>query len=375
VLVLAAFFLIAFLAFIMLALDIGYVLVARTELQRAADSGALAAAAELLEASAETARNGWSRATDNAVRQTALHFVELNRVASKVPTVDLNHLQDPEGDIVLGEIRDWSGSDRSFQVTSSGNYTAVRVRVVRSLARNGQVPLFFGRLFGRNGANADAQATAAFISQFRGFRPFPGPNGPQNVPVLPFAVKEDDWKLLLTGRGNDEWSWDQTTGRVEERTDGVPEMDFYPTDTESSGNWGTVDIGGHHSDTPTLCRQIRDGLSPADLEYHGGELSLDGGELQLSAATGLRAAMQEALIEVVGQPKIIPIYRSIDGGGTTARYTIVGWGGICIVSANLHGSNKHVRIQATPIVTRGGIPTSSGEITSDYVFSPVGLVN
>jgi putative Flp pilus-assembly TadE/G-like protein len=375
VLVLAAFFLIVFLAFVMLALDIGYILVARTELQRAADSGALAAAAELLEAGAETARNGWSRSTDNAVRQTALQFVELNRVTSKAPTVDLNQDQDPEGDIVLGEIGDWTGTGRNFRLSSSGNYSAVRVRVVRSLARNGQVPLFFGRVFGWNGANAEATATAAFVSQFRGFRAPDGPNGPENLPILPFAVEEEHWKSLLAGRGEDEWSWDQTTRRVEERNDGVPEMDFYPTDTGSSGNWGTVDIGGHHSDTPTLCRQIRDGISPTDLEYHGGELALDGGEMQLSAATGLRAAMQEALTEIVGQPRIIPIYRSIDGGGTKAQYKIVGWGGTCIVSANLEGNDKHVRIQATPIITRGGIPASSGEETSDYIFSPVGLVN
>ena len=137
IIVLSAFFLIVFMAFVMLAVDTGYILVARTELQRAADSGALAAAAELLDACGETAQNDWSQAQDVRVRLAGRRFVEPNRVTGQNPTVDLNQSQDPEGDILLGEIGDWGNSSSSFRASSSNGYTPSEIRVVRSKRETG----------------------------------------------------------------------------------------------------------------------------------------------------------------------------------------------------------------------------------------------
>jgi len=372
--VLAAFFAVVMAMFVALAVDIGCLAVARTELQRSADSAALAAAAELLQCG-RAAGGQWSDEQERQVRHMAREFVQSNSVASVAPTIDLNFEQHADGDLLLGEVADWGSGQRSFQVSTPGRYNAVQVRVARSGRINGEVSLFFAKVMGIRSAEVEARATAAFVTSFRGFR---SPKGKrENVPILPFALEEESYEAMLRGEGSDEFSRDSSTGDVAREGDGQPEMDLYPIDTGSGGNCGTVDIGSNNSNTPTLRRQIRDGITPRELEFHGGELSLDNrGELKLSADPGLKAGpIERELTSIIGEPRIVPIFRSVEGNGQKASYTIVGFAGVCVVSAKLRGPDKHVRIQACPIVIRGGIPAAPGEGTSQYIYSPISLVN
>lgn len=370
---LAAFLLVVMAGFVALAVDIGYLCVARTELQRSADAAALASAQELLAQS--TSRGNWTNDKDFAVRQVALQFAEANPVAHTRPTVDLNFDQSRDGDVLLGELVDWRG-DKALDTSRPGAYNAVEVRVARDTQRNGEVALFFAGIFGAKTSAVEARASAAFVTRFSGFRPPLGPNGPENLPILPFAIDEETWNTLLRGDGPDEYAWDNGTQKVNSRSDGRPEANLYPLETGSGGNSGTVDIGSNNSSTPTLRRQIERGVSPKELAFHGGELALDNrGELRLSADPGLKAgAIEGELKSIVGQPRIVPIYRSVTGNGQKAEYTITGFAGICIVSVNLKGNDKGVLIQACPVVTRGGIPAAPGRETSQYIYSPVALV-
>jgi Flp pilus assembly protein TadG len=369
--VLAAFFAVVMAIFIALAVDIGYIAVARTELQRSADSAALAAAAELLQCSSA---EQWSDKQEHQVRRMARQFVQSNSVANATPTIDLNFSQSPDGDLLLGEVADWGAGERTFRVSRPGEYNAVQVRVARNQRINGEVRLFFANVMGIRSKEIEARATAAFMSSFRGFR---APRDKENVPILPFALEEESYNAMLRGEGADQFSRDPSTGDVASNSDGRPEMDLYPLDTGSGGNCGTVDIGSNNTKTPTLRRQIRDGITPQELDFHGGELALDNrGELQLSADPGLKAGpIERELTGIIGEPRIVPIFRSVEGNGQKASYTIVGFAGVCVVSAKLRGQDKHVRIQACPIVVRGGIPSAPGEETSRYIYSPIAIVN
>jgi hypothetical protein len=159
--------------------------------------------------------------------------------------------------------------------------------------------------------------------------------------------------------------------------DGKPEIHLFPLETGSGGNYGLVDIGGRNSSTPMLKRQIVSGITEADLAYHGGQLALDGeGELRLSADPGLKAgAIEDELVAIIGQPRIIPLYREVLDSGNGAEYVIVGFAGVRIVEVELTTSLKSLKVQAATIVTRGGIPADPGQDTSSQIFSPVSLTH
>ncbi|MEX2142903.1 MAG: pilus assembly protein TadG-related protein [Pirellulales bacterium] len=373
IVVLSAFLMVAMIAMVAFSVDVGALYVARTELQRAADSGALAAAAEMLESSLQG--GDWGGEQDRQVRNTARQFVELNFIGRQSPTIDINTEQKEDGDLLFGEVANWDAARRTFQTSGAGEYNAVQVRVSRSDRINGEVPLFFAKIFGMRTSEVEARATAAFVTRMRGFRS-PG-NGRENLPLLPIAISEETLDEMLRGDGPDAYSWDNDTQSVTTKRDGRHEADLFPERSGAAGNWGLVDVGSAKSSPGTLQQQIRNGLTPAELDYHGGEIALDfQGELTLSGNPGLKIGVIEpALQSIVGQPRIVPVYSSASGGGTNAQYTITGFAGVCVVSVQLKSGNKSLRIQACPVITRGGIPAEGSQQTSKYIYSPVALVN
>jgi hypothetical protein len=64
------------------------------------------------------------------------------------------------------------------------------------------------------------------------------------------------------------------------------------------------------------------------------------------------------------------LYDSAQASGNRADFTIVGFAGVRMLDADLTSSSKHVRVQAAPLVTRGGIPGKG----SSQIFSPVKLI-
>jgi Ca-activated chloride channel homolog len=131
--VLAAFLMVAMLALMAFAIDIGMLGNSRTDLQRSADAAALAAAAEL------TANPG------NEI-PTALSFAKQNLVTNTRLT-DAN---------IQVEIGTWNRATRTF---SAGSEPADAVRVLTTM--NDQ-PLFFAKALGSQTYNMQASAVATF---------------------------------------------------------------------------------------------------------------------------------------------------------------------------------------------------------------------
>jgi hypothetical protein len=115
------------------ALDVGAMLCARTEAQRAVDSGAFAGAGALADGI-------------DVARSTAQEYVEQNIVLGR--TVAQNELQ-----IEFGE---WNDETRSFEMWTD-QPTAVRVAMNRS-----DQPLSFGRIFGQEHFPVRAEAIATY---------------------------------------------------------------------------------------------------------------------------------------------------------------------------------------------------------------------
>ena len=134
--VLAAVLCVIMLGMIVFAVDIGYLSLARTQLQAAADSAALAGAAVSYK----------DRAT---VQQVAQTFAGYNYVAGR--PVQLN-----TSDIEFGT---WDVASRTFTPSSSVS-SALRVTVRTDAGSGGATPLFFARIFGTTSQQQSASAIA-----------------------------------------------------------------------------------------------------------------------------------------------------------------------------------------------------------------------
>lgn len=360
------------LALAAMAMDIGYLLVAKSELQRTADAASMAAAWQLADEGMFEGDPYLSCAMSNA-RSLASTYTGANSVCSASPEIDPNISNHICGDIVIGHLADWSDPNAVLDLTDPSRFNAVTVRVRRTGAMNGLVPAFFAKALGVNGFAAEAKATAALSSDVGGFRiPFNG----CNIHILPFALDEETWDCLCAGQAEDNWCWDPEHHEINCGPDGIREVNLFPQGTGSPGNRGTVDIGSNNNSTNDIARQIVDGISQADLEYHGGKLEFNEcGKLGLNGDTGISAGVKDELASIKGHPRCIPIFRTVTGPGNNAMYTIVKFCGVRIMEVKLTGkmSKKRVIIQPCPMIAQGVI---QGEIagTSDLVFTPVRLV-
>lgn len=379
--VLAAFILVALLTLVAFAVDLGYLLVERAQLQRTADAAAMAAAWELADEGMFKGDPYLTQAIDDA-RLMAQRFAAENNVGNIDPLVDLNTENGVTGDVLIGYMDDLSDPNGTLDTSDPRKFNAVRVLVHRDTVRNGRVPSFFARVLGVAGFDAEAQATAALASDVSGFKI---PLDRRNIGILPYALDEPTWDDFVAGGvtedyGSDYWGYDEQTGDIYAAGDGIPEVDLYPRPNDpnqAAGNRGTVDIGGADNSTTDIARQILYGISAEDLEYHGGELRFDeNGELFLQGDTGVSAGFKEELTAIVGEPRIIPIFRPpVDGQGDNAVYTIVKFVGVRIMHVSLNGrlSDRCLLIQPCATVSYG---TIYGEVegASSMIFTPVTLI-
>lgn len=365
VLVLTALMMIPMFAAIACAVDLGYLCVVSSQLQRTADATALATAWELCDGAVLSGEADPLYAVYSA-RTTASQYARLNSVAGEAPALAWD-------DVQLGYLQA-DGQTISLNPTA---YVAASVNVRREASQNGEVPLFFSRLLGINESAKSSQATAVFINSIGGFRP---PTSGENLGILPLVLDEGTWDGRNGVDASDEYScnWDEATGEwvVTEGPDGINEVNLFPQGMGSPGNRGTTDVGSNNNSTADIARQIVDGVSAADLDYHGGELKLDeNGDLMLNGDTGISAGVKDELDSIKGQPRVVPLFSSVAGNGNNAQYTIVGFAGVRIMHVKLTGnlSGKKVIVQPAKIAIKGVIAGEGGQ-NSDFVYSPVWLI-
>lgn len=375
VLVLSVGVLILVFAFAAFAIDIGYITTARAQLQKSADAAALAATIEMYD--------GWGKGATMtaqevaaAVRQAAVEVAAANEAAGLPGT-----FIDPNRDVRLGRLQ-WNPGTESWEKhwgvpEPPYNYNLVEVTTRRDQAGSQQgdrsLRLFLARIIGSSEANVRTTATSALLPAL-GLRTVPG----KNLMILPFALDLPTWNALIHDNvGDDEFSFDPETGTVSPGSDGVREVSLFPYGNHDlpPGNRGTVNIGTSNNSTNTLRRQILEGLNDDDLAFYGGEFRYDDLPMELNGNTGISAGMKEALDQIVGQTRLIPIFSDVSGPGNNAMFTIVKFVPVRVLYARLTGSpsSKRVVIQPAPYVDATVI---AGEevITEETIFAPASLV-
>lgn len=358
--------LVAMLAF---SVDIGYLAASKSEIQRTADAAALSGCWQVYDGKvAGIGESDMNTAIDNSASSTAL----LNSVSNSAPALQSSGLNK---DITSGFLPSLS-SEATLTSDPNQPYRAVRVSVRKTSGLNGQIPFCFARIFGQQGIDISAEATAAMALQIQGFNtPTSGSNNTLNI--LPFSLDESTWQGMLNGGGTDQYRYSASTGQVSSACDGIREVNLYPQGTGSPGNRGTVDIGGCNNSTADLARQIVYGISSGDLTALGKPLSLGiDGTMTLNGDTGISAGVKGELASIVGQTRIIPIFSTVTGNGNNANYRIVRWAGVRILYVKLTGSmsSKQLIVQPAPILARGAIVGDSSRVWSDGIFSSVVLV-
>jgi Flp pilus assembly protein TadG len=154
--VLTAILIVMLLGFAALAIDIGYGMVTKNELQNIADSAALAAARRL-----GTIYQGMTYEEQLAYvvlsGDEALIKNAAIDVASQNKAGGMNNIVIRAEDIFIGKWSPWS------ETNTQPN--AVRVIARRDTLENGQIVTFFAKIFGISGRNVTAIATAAMTGQ------------------------------------------------------------------------------------------------------------------------------------------------------------------------------------------------------------------
>jgi Flp pilus assembly protein TadG len=203
VLILTLLMLTAVVAITAFAIDLGYLCTARTELQRSADSAAIAATWRLIDPENLVMSDDMSAATA-AAKSTAAQFAALNPVGSANPALT-------DDDVKVGYLSDPSNPDLPMDYSDPNRVNAVQVRVRRNTELNGNVPYFFAPIMGSDSQGTEAWATAAVLTAFQGFQ---APESGENLDFLPFALDKETWDNMMAGGGDDDWYWDPESSRA-----------------------------------------------------------------------------------------------------------------------------------------------------------------
>ncbi len=303
--------LVAMLAF---AVDYGFLLKIRTDLQRTADAAALAAVQSLIPAPDGTQDFG---DVENVLRDYAVS----NRDST---------FQVLGADIEMGRY-DPATIYSNISLLQTGTFDTVRVTVRNDASVNAPVSMFFAKVFGVDQSPVTATACAV-LQKARFLEP--------GTAVLPFVLPVDVWNAHVPG---DTWSIYGDGKMKDANGDDIP------------GNWGTLDIGPTSNGASELSDQILNGLKQSDIDalHSDGRIAsnkhIDGdAPTWMQGDPGLSTGIKNAVQQIYGQTRLVPIYDQLAGqlSGNNVEIKVIGWGVVQVVDSDWNGAkNTHVTIK------------------------------
>lgn len=351
--VLALAMITVFMGALAFGVDYGHLILVRAQLQNAADSAALAGAAQLVD---EDALLGSADLSDDIqqARSFAVSFAQQNLSIGDTRLLDLNDANEIDGDVVVGRLENPGDLADSFQADDLSSANSVQVNIRRLTSQDNPVDLFFSRSFSSGQSDVWATATATVDNRVIGLAHNSGSD--TLYPILPFAVDQAQFAAQFAG-GSDEWSYCPLTKTFTGTSDGIREIEMYPYRMKENpeyenpaGNFGTVDIGNNNNSTDDISNQILNGISASELDTIGG-LVLDNhcGDWykELDGDTGMSVAIKDELAEIVGGERLLPLFDTLGGSGDNATYRVTGFVPVRVADVRLTGgpSSRHVTVQ------------------------------
>ncbi len=293
VLVIASLALVIFSVALAFAIDAGHLVLAAARLQNVSDASTLGAAQVLLQ------------------EHTAGTEEEDARAAAEAEALRLRDANWPEAGLevefgVLDANGDFVAADTSTPAT------AVRCRSFRNPdAPGGPLNLAFAHLLGVDSASPAARSTSQVASSIYGVL-----SG-----LRPFAIPQD--ALVPPGQ----------------------QMNFYPAGGGGPGHgqamvapgcWGLLNLDGGACGTPELRDWIRNGYDePVIIDPAAGHRWFDG-------TPGFRAALQQAVNDIIGETSYMVIYDQVTGQGSNGQFRCVGFLRATVTSCQMTGGNPHM---------------------------------
>jgi len=321
---------------------------AALELRNAADAASLAATQQLIS-------DEWLRSNPDLApvlehsQHRALEYAGFNRALGQPVQLLINGGNNPNGDIILGEVTLGSGggltpadlSDPDTLTLDQVNSVAVQARMFGS--RGNGVPVLLGPLVLLTTIDLQATSAATLDQNVIGFRP----RHDQSIPLVPLGIRSDptqadphSWEnQLILRNGPDNYRYVPGQGFVP-GPDGIPEITIQLQPTGGDPNLSNaylLTIG-----TGSTQDQVDNGVSRADLQGadlqgqvvldSNNQLSLPGSALGSPAQTQPFSDLQNCQQGqgLCGTVRIWPLVSAFDSGSGTA--TVTGFVGARVVS-------------------------------------------
>ncbi|MFB3786488.1 MAG: pilus assembly protein TadG-related protein [bacterium] len=369
VLVMFAVSLTLFFCFLAMSVDIGWIMLTKSELQAAADSAALAGAAQLTD---EDFLTGAPNQSDDiaSARDYSQTFSSINTAAKESIGLDRNDANETGGGVVVGYVDNPLDLSSPLETSGVSQFNTVQVVTRRTPEINGPLQMFLGFFTNMDEVSVQTRSAATLDDRVIGFDMNPG----EVLGMLPFTVYEKAWDAAYDksyvpadapcpiSNGGDLFNYDESTKAVTSGNDGVFEIHLYPNKADSCkypdapGNFGTLDVGYENNSADDLDRQIRSGCRTDELALVGNmmlEQDVSGKWSKwLNGDTGVSATIKAALESIKGQARILPLHSEVVGTGDTAYFKIVRFVGVRIVDVKMTGAleKRHVTVQPACVV-------------------------
>jgi hypothetical protein len=221
------------------------------------------------------------------------------------------------------------------------------------------------------------------------------------APLLPYTMQANyyyaamgqtnligvDGKKIPSNQVVDNYAVKPATFPVTAGSDGVNKVLLFGDKINNGvsaapGNWGSINIGSGDNAAGTLERQSLDGPTTedfADPAFVAQVNPLDGAlyvSFYASGDPGVTTSLKTTLEAISGRPRIIPLYDTKTGTGSTTVYHIVAYAGVVITKVDFTGNPKSLWVQPAFVVSNKVTPiTSDDQATTDYgVYTPPKLV-
>ncbi|MFV2070412.1 MAG: hypothetical protein ACC645_25890, partial [Pirellulales bacterium] len=321
------------------AVNVGWMVYHRHQIQAVCETSALAGVAQMFENS--PIASGYYRPAglpgaanvvhtlrvrqDARTRQHALRFAEMNTVDGRGMRLGANWSNRFDGDLVTGWVEyptmlgapmePWNGQ---------GPINSLLVRALCIASRGQALSLWASSMFGFADVDMIVEARASVDQRVVGFRPV----GHVAVPMVP---------LMIASRGDegeqsDRFTVDPRTLSVAPGRDGLQEFTIRlgrpQQSSEAVENVARIVGFGRTASSHDLEHQIRYGLTDDDLQWTGGVIVHQGITQQAIATTEPSAAslatLHRALRSIRGEKRIWPV-------GDPGTSSIFGFTALCVV--------------------------------------------
>lgn len=343
---LTALLLVFLLAMVAFAVDIAWIVEARTELQNAADASALAGANELMQpfvdyqlpGRTQEEKDAILKAAMTAAAQRAKDYAGFNGAGGRTGLKVL------DADIEFG----FTDAENTYtkQAVHGGFPNTIKVILRRDGSANGALDLFFGPVLGRPTADLDVQASSAIYGG--SIQSFSAANG--NVRMLPMTYDVEHWNAFVTtGLGPD--------GDLRSASDGSPILKVYESN-RYKGNFGQLALDDDHAGSSEIRDWIDNGMSQGDIDVLKSRNLLplsahDPNQWDWLGNPGFRASTVMAVNDHMGEVYILPLFKAKNsdradyeagvGQGSKYDYNIVQFVAVRIMPTNQ--TNREIVVQ------------------------------